>query len=320
MDRLKYALLAVFAGLLYGFIEVGIDWLGEAGLAYVPQQILKIAAWAILGTLILFILTLVVGSLLDKPSRSEAQLRIDGMKALGELIEGVQLEGPIVSSKDGSFFNAIVRMDIEKWSPAKTVFFHPDFQVASPSLMETDWYIFLYFRYKDGVLTPTPIQIESPCILQIQFEANGWQRKVLTTLSYTHEILSESGLGWFMTIATGLIVFVTSYIRKGLEKHWRTYATQKLLPFLTENPVVYDKVMSANASNLRLKPPPKFLKMATISATFKTEGREPYPQLQIDVSDRGFKEAIKKAFEWSGRFQVYAIQYSSALHYPGADD
>src|SRR5258708_4597362 len=93
--------------------------------------------------------------LVGDAEKEDSELRVDALRAVGEMLLGTDRVGDTLSSENGQFLHAVVRMPPEEWS---------SFGLYDPGVACQDGSYYLFFVFENGRATVLPIPFDAKAI------------------------------------------------------------------------------------------------------------------------------------------------------------
>jgi hypothetical protein len=142
VKKLK-ALLVILAGAAaLGLVSWGVD----VGMEYFFKDALPNWLTIALGVLLIALVAagLIVAAvfmLVGDAEKDDSELRVDALRAVGQLLLGTDRVGDILSSENGQFLHAVVRMAPNEWSA---------FRLYDQAVACHDGCYYLFFVFENG--------------------------------------------------------------------------------------------------------------------------------------------------------------------------
>jgi hypothetical protein len=296
VKKLKVVLVTLAGAVAFALFVWGVDALLELIKDLVPEW-LTIALGLILIVLIAVGLIVAVGFVLvGDPEKDESELRVDALRAVGQLLLSADRVGDILSSANGQFLHAVVRMEPTEWSA---------FRLYDQAVACQDGCYYLFFVFENGSATVLPIPFAAKtiaCKATTLFEYVGFRRKLLMTLYGIGRVFDNVD-NWIKVIPIALCLFFKKLLEKGAEKRWEKFAGELLQ-------VINQQSQAA---------PPSGISLTQVSILFEVQQKPNLAPLVVDL-DRDFEKGLPRLAEVLRHFAPFNCMATSFLKRPYATE
>jgi hypothetical protein len=297
MKTLKLILVTVAGAFALALFIWGV----EVTIEYVLQDLMP--KWLIIGLgvmlSVLVALGLIVAAvymLVGDAEKEDSELRVDALRAVGEMLLGTDRVGETLSSENGQFLHAVIRMPPAEWSAFKLY-------DANVACQDGCYYLFFVVENRQPTLLPIPFGAKTiACTVTNIYEYVGLRRKLLVTLYGIFRVF-ESVEHWIKIIVMSVCLSLKKLLEKGAEK--------RLAKFAGELPQVINQQSRAVL--------PAGIALTQVSIQFELPAKPGLAPLVVDLG-ADLKKGIPKLAETLRRFAPFNWSATGFLKTPYATE